>query len=474
MEAYYRILNRLSPTSRLSLTSEKLTASVDLDMIIDARFRFNEDVSWYPQQSKINPFLAFTIQAFVVDSLQLYFEPTFSVKHGVRGNYGYGIFDTNIPLNSYHFDAAYWPMKAFASVGGSWWNFYIGRDHLSWGTAHSGGLVYSYDTHFYDFAYLSFFTPHFKYSVIVNHLPLWLGNSLFNEPPIWDTWDNNRYTMQRYFYLHRIDISIKNKFSLSLMEGVMVGNSPLELRYLNPITVFHSMYSWRDYPPWEPGKDITEASMVGSILSLEVNWNILTSLAVYGQFMMNQFALPHELAIHDQGPNSFGILAGAHYSHSFNTWGSLFHLEFVYTDPYAYILSSPFSSFLYMVEIPGNYSAYLLGHSRDTILLTAGAKFFNKDNTLSFSGNLSWITSGVHNKDRLTYDYEETPEAFNKRTPSGIAENKFILSLGANWQPYCWLKLGANLTGIISINNNHISGNNTAGGQVSLSASLHY
>jgi len=473
MEVYYRILDRLSPQTRISFTSEKVSAFFNIDLLADIRVRFNEDVTWYSPQSKYDPFLSFTFQFFFIDSLQLYFEPSFSVRPfplDDERHREYKTFDTNVPYLLRHLEVEYWPIRTYASIGGSWWNFFIGRDHLQWGTSHSGSLVYSDDEHFYDFAYLSFFTPNLKYSIIINHLPLRLDSRLFDDPPEgWDENDNWR-SVHRYFYLHRIDLNFFNKLSFSLMEGVMVGNSPLELRYLNPFIPFHSMYPWRDYVKWEPYVDIGEGSMVGAFLSLEINWNIIKPLAVYGQFVMNQIEFPTEKKFGGYKPNSFGFLAGIHITQSFNTWDSLFFAEFVYTAPYAYILSSPYASF-----IQRDWSNYhLLGHSRDTVFLSAGAELFNNDKKLSFSAHFSWIASGELNKGMLTWNYEETEESFNKISPSGIAENKFILSLSANWQPYNWLSFGTNINGIYSVNNKHLSGDNKASGQISLSAGFHY
>jgi len=478
IEAYYRILDRLSPSARISFTGSRASAFLDIDLITEVKVRFNQEISWYPHKYANEPFLGFTFQFFFVDSLQLYFEPTFHVKSMSPNDHRYtdGYFDSNIPYKRYDFSVNYWPMKAFASVGGSWWNFYIGRDHLSWGTSHSGGLVYSDNMQFYDFAYLSLFSPFIKYSVIINHLPLYMNYNLFDgePPPGWDDPGNNR-SNHRYFYLHRLDFTVFSKASVSLMEGVMVGNSPLELRYLNPMIVFHSMYPWRDYGKWEPGENIGEGSTIGAFFSLEVNWNITEQLAVYGQFVMNQFALWLESAdVPDQPPNSLGYLAGAHYTHSFNTWGSLFYFEFVYTSPYAYILSSPYSSFIKMINISHNYHISLLGHSRDTVLLTAGAEFFNADKTLYFSGNFTWIASGELNKGGVFWIYSEASEAFSAKSPTGVAENKFILSLDAKWQLYSWLGFGASITGIYAVNNKHKAGSNAAGGQMSFSVSLNY
>jgi len=472
---YNRILSRLTPSLPfLSWSHENyFSASLNFDFTLEAKVRFNADVSWDSWDSAIVPLIKFPLQFFFFNVLHLFIEPAIGLRPGIPNT---GMFYTNIPIDSYHFNVEYWPFRAFVAAGGSWWNFQIGKDHLYWGSAHTGSMVFSNNSIFYDYARLSFFNKYFKYSFIINHMPLYLSNpnnpngfliddTLFQIPPAgWSDPENNS-SIHRYLYLHRIDVNLFERLSLSIMEGAMVGNSPLELRYLNPLLIFHSIYAWVDYEKWGPNG----GDMVGSILSAEINWNIIKSFSFYGQFIMNQFALPGEIAAEsNQPPNGMGFLAGVNFAHSFNTWNSIFFLEFIYTDPYLNMLGSPFSSF-----IQQNIDYYLISHSRDTISLTAGAEFFN-NSSLQLTGRFTWIASGEHNKNGLKWDWEVTEQAFNETTPSGTAENKFILSLGAGWKPYSWLSLNASITGIVSLNNAHISGNIQTGGQASLSVNIRY
>jgi hypothetical protein len=185
---------------------------------------------------------------------------------------------------------------------------------------------------------------------------------------------------------------------------------------------------------------------------------------------MNEFALQSEIdGGSQQPPNEFGFIGGLHFTHSFNTWGSIFYLEFIYTDPYLYMLSSPFGSF---IQQDWDYNKFI-GYPRDTVTVSAGAEFFNNDK-ISFSGSFSWISSGSHNKDGLKWDWEQSEKAWNEKTPTETAENKFILQLGAKWKPLPYLSLKANIAGIISLNNKHNPGVNAAGGQASLSVSFQY
>jgi hypothetical protein len=247
------------------------------------------------------------------------------------------------------------------------------------------------------------------------------------------------------------------------MEGMMSGDSPFQIRYLNPIIIFHDLFAWKDYPKWAPNG----GDMIGSIASIEINWSISENMAFYGQFVMNELMFPGLT----HGLPSYGFMAGVQYAHTFNSWGSVFFLEVFYTDPYLSILSSPFGSFIQMDRL-GNY--YYIGYPRDTVSVSAGANFFNND-TLRLSTNLSWIASGIHNKDNeIIWNWENNRVKRSERTPSGDAEHQFILSLGAGWKASEWIFLNLNLTGIYSHNNNNYPGKTAFGGQAQFSVSFRY
>jgi hypothetical protein len=471
-EIYYRVLNRLTPKEKLSFSHNIFTVMLNLNLTLEGNVNFNSDISLFPLDSTNTQFFSVPIRFFFHDFVQLYIEPSKTKNPDETGS-------TNIPFN---YDIEYLPIRSFGAVGGSWWNFQIGRDKLFWGTSHIGSLTFSDKSTLYDFARLSLFSTSVKYSFIVNQLPIKLDNSLFSDPDLdWSAPGNLTRTTERFYYLHRIDFSIKNKLNIGIMEGVMVGNSSLEIKYLNPLIIFHSLFSWLDYDEWAPSTDTKyrKGSMTGSFLSLELNWNVYKSLTFYSQIVMNEFSMPDEMIDMENplSPNGLGYLAGLHFTRSFNNWGSIFYLEFIYTDPYLYILSSPFASFiqqdLYTCGGIDYIRNKLLGYSRDTVTLSAGADFFNKDK-LKFSGSFSWISGGEHNKYGLKWDWETSKKAWNERTPSGIAENKFILCFEAKWKPLPYLILKTNITGILSFNNNNDSGVNEKGGLLSFSAGFHY
>ena len=475
METYQRIQKRINPSANISFSKGFFTSFLNINSILEGRFKFNSEISEYPQNPYISPVVSIPLRVFFANSMQLYVEPSVTKR---PDKYDLEIFDLNIPVNYFEYDESM-PLKFFAAAGGNWWNFRIGRDRLFWGTAHSGSLTFFDNSQYFDFMRLSLFSSVFKYSMIVNQLPLNLNRNLFdpdneNISTWWEDTANRSRSIHRYYYLQRIDVKLFNRISIGLMEGVMVGNSPLELRYLNPLRIFHSLFSWEDYDTWQPPplyENIKHGDMVGSILSLEINWNIIKNLSLYGQFVMNEFAEKGEKQRNpNQPPNGMGYLAGLQYAFPFYTWTSIFFLEFIYTDPYLNILSSPYGSFIQQNRYE---QFYYLGYPRDTLSLVFGANLFKNDN-INLSGVFSWISSGEHNKHGLIWDWERTSRAFNETTPSGTAENKFIISLKAGLKPMSWMSIKASVAGIISLNNQHISGNSQTGGQASISVGFHY
>ena len=469
-EAYFRVLERLNPKSNISWEEGIFHGSLNVNSTLVGRTRFNDEISLHPHYPKIVPFAAFPLKLSFAEAFQLYIEPSAAIR---PDEYGKNTGDFNIPTGYYTYNESN-PLRAFAAAGNSWLNFQIGRDRLYWGSGHTGGLVFSDNSQFFDFARLSVFGTNFKYSLVVNQMQLELNQNLFrNDSKINSDWledpDNMTRSIHRYFYLHRFDFSIKDRVSIGIMEGVMVGNSPLELKYLNPVMLFHALFSWEDYDTWDNPEDWEMGDINGSILSLEINWNIVKNFAAYGQFVLNDFAAPGEKGL--QPPNGLGYMAGIQYAHSFNIWASIFFLEFIYTDPYLNLLSSPFASFIQMNRF-NQY--YFLGYPRDTVTVTLGTRFFNND-FLSFSASFSWIASGELNSGgTLKWDWELSEQARNKVTPTGITENKYILSIGAGWKPHPFVFLQANIAGIISVNNNHIDGETAVGGQATFSVGFHY
>ncbi|MDR2782357.1 MAG: capsule assembly Wzi family protein [Treponema sp.] len=446
--AYNRVMKAINPVPLYS--NGFLGVDAHIQAGVEARVRTNPAIPWTQNVKDSPPLLELPINIYAADKAQLFIDPLLARSRSYYDETGTYV-GSNIPLDAGQIDISM-PLRAFFAAGGSWWNFEIGRDRLSYGLGRSGNMAVSDTPDYYDMARFSLFSQTVKYSFMVSQMPLMIHQIMGDEGVQEDTLTS---TTQRYLYVHRLDFRLFKRVSLGLTEGVMVGNAPLELRFLNPLAIFHSFAAWRDYGAWNKER----SDMVGSLFSLDASWAILPSLAAYGQFVMNEWSTPYELEHwpESQAPNATGFLAGLEYTRDLAGWAASFYAECMYSDPYLYVLSSPFASYIWMRRIsdsePLRYN--WIGHpeGRDTVMYTAGSSF-SKEN-LGFSLNIVFTQKGMHT---LQWDWNMGKEYSTQKTPSGIPENKLTLAIGSNWKPLAWLKLSARADGSVVFNHGHTSG----------------
>ncbi|MFO7849392.1 MAG: hypothetical protein R6V67_05490, partial [Spirochaetia bacterium] len=183
--------------------------------------------------------------------------------NGVTDNYTNLIFDDpNARID------LYFPFRSFISTGSRHWNLQFGRDSLSWGNAHSGNMMLSDYSDFYDFIGLSFYGKRIK---LTNIFAVMDPISPSGDPMDGETPDTNSYA----FMGRRLDIRITERVLLSLNEAVTLIDIEGELvRDLNYLMIFHN-------------RMIPDRS--NSLLSAELSVNPWKNLNFYGQFAMDEF-----------------------------------------------------------------------------------------------------------------------------------------------------------------------------------------
>ncbi|MDR3343236.1 MAG: capsule assembly Wzi family protein [Treponema sp.] len=466
-EAYIRIQNKLHPQTIIS--DSLFSFSVHITAAAEGRLRTNAAIPW-TQGDTASPFmLSIPLNFYFANRVQLNLEPILAADpsfYETDGSWG-----TNIPYKIERIDMNM-PLRGFFAAGGAWWNFQLGRDRLSFGAGRTGNLVISDTPDYYDFVRTAFFSPHFKYSILISQMPLSLANMNIDKTKYAITDKTVTETVQRYIYVHRMDIKPLKNVSVALTEGLMVGNAPLELRYLNPFAIFHNFFPWQDYDSWAAGYDMT-----GSIFSCDVEWTIIPSLAVYGQFVLNEFSTSYELARwpDTQPPNALGYLAGIEYLRGFTGWRAVFYGEFVYTDPYLYVNNSPFASYIWMRRLSDITSKDLryqwIGYpdGRDALVFAAGSSFFKEDR--AFSVDLAFIRKGEHT---IRWDWGIGTPYTDERTPTGTAENKLTATIKGMWKPLSWITLSGTIAGSMIFDMGHTKGTNAYGLETILSLALTY
>jgi hypothetical protein len=261
-----------------------------------------------------------------------------------------------------------------------------------------------------------------------------------------------RESMNRYLYLHRLDFKPIDTLSIGASEAMVVGDSPIQLRYLNPLMIMHNFFSGYDNKTWAGGE-----LMDNMALSLELGWSPFPSFRLHGQVVIDEMATFTEPGDSDVSPNGMGYLAGLEYSRSFEQWAMLGYGEFVYTDPYLYVDNSPFGALVWwrrkVGTSGGRYRYRWIGHpqGRDMIQFAAGLRFARAD-LLVLNADFAFVRQGEHT---IVWDYANGAQYAGERTPTGTAENTLSLALNAEWKPVRLITLLGGVTGIILINPAH-------------------
>jgi hypothetical protein len=429
---YDRIREALKPDP--GYTSGPLTARADLDAALDANYRTNEDIPWVLGYQKRPSFLDLSAQAWI--GSWAYGYTSASLKRDYRAvndklselsipNF------TSLPIDFEDTDGSF-PFRAFGAAGGDYWNFRIGRDKLSLGSMGDDNLVVSSSVEWYDYARLAFFFRDFEYSGYL----VQLGS-------------------ERNLYMHRVDFLCFDRLSVGITEGMLVGNASPQLRYFNPLMIFHGYQAWHDDTISNPTSGgvavdpVTYASItgVGSMLGVELNYTpfrYFTFIAQYqfnaGRDLIKMLLWPN--AVSDM-PNSAAYLLGAKLRAPL--WSGFVRGELcgVYSEPFDMILGNDLVSYIYRRELNSNspgdeqYAQEWIGFSEgpDCILVSGKLGYESLDKK-ELDLALSYRWKGQNDFDTV---YAWTTANAAERTPTGIVEGRFrigptgSLQLGSLW-----------------------------------------
>jgi len=352
------------------------------------------------------------------------------------------------PTNWYEDDAyvdMQFPFRAFVAAGGPNWSLSLGRDRFSWGVGETGNLIVSDSPDYHDFARLTGYWRRFKYS------GLWLGLAsqydTYNAPPQ-NTTDN--YTNSpRNFLLHRIDMAVLDRLSVSIMEGILVGGVPLDLVYFNPVMIFHNLFRWHD---------------ASSILALEAAFNPWRYMELYGEFVLNEFATPFEQQRYpaDATPNAFGCLAGARARVPLGAGYLDGGGEFVYVNPWMYIRENDLTSYGWhryqWSDVPGStqWVSACLGYGEGSdSAVAAGWVGYEVPGAYSIGVDFRMSWKG---ENTLDTNWTKGADAAALVAPTGLPERRMVLHARASVTPLEWLTVGCHLYGISTWNLGHAAG----------------
>ncbi|AEV29091.1 hypothetical protein SpiGrapes_1278 [Sphaerochaeta pleomorpha str. Grapes] len=210
------------------------------------------------------------------------------------------LFSTNAITADTQFYAN-WPNNSQITLGSNWWNVSMARGAIRWGNGKSGDLVIGGHINLQNTLRFDFFSNGFKMELLY----------LFLE-------DHEDEVNQRIFMGRRFEFEPFTRLRATITENVMYRGPSLEMKYLNPTSIYHNYYNSEKF---------------NSIASLEINFAPCKGFSLYGQFALDQYQMSNET---DSVANAMGRLIGAEYSWLSKEGIFSTSMEYVLTDPSLY------------------------------------------------------------------------------------------------------------------------------------------
>ncbi len=408
----YRAIEKDLKKKTLARHRDGLALNASLEMNIEGYYHTDEDAQWLHGYEERLPMLDIPLEAWLGNILYANVTLTIREEHCLvseaAGNY------SNVISSLYEL-AGYTPFKAFFALGGKHWSLRFGRDVLSWGNGFTGNMVLSDYADFHDSLYFTTYWDFFKFSAAYVNLDPWLTPAEedagvgVNEP-------------YKAFFGHRVEFILFRRLNVALTETVIFGNYYPELRYLNPLMIFHN---------W----NIPKRS--NSLMSLELDYNPYRWVNIYGQVAMDEYQTSYEIEAGDGGnPRAMGYIAGAE---TFLPLGRGYleaGFEWAQTDPWLYNREHPLLNFVNRRRIWSFYSdSYMY--------VDKPLGYYTGPDSRVLSFRLGYSVSGAYStmlevrlvaqgENDLHTDYpsdSESAAASRMTTPTGTPQQTLILHL---------------------------------------------
>lgn len=362
--------------------------------------------------NKMKPFFQFNWETFATDTFYSYvgIDARNTFYGNEKGDIGYSNFSTNLLFfQDFSFNGSIlspnFPQRGFVSFGAKNWNMQLGKDRLSWGNGETGNFAISDNIPAHNFARFSTFFDSYKYSFLTSFFPH--QQMYYHSDGSWSNKSTQGKEIQglRFYLAHRIEGRFfGDKLSLSLTEAIIYqsDDGTVNPRVFNPVDVFHNYYI---------------RSNANSTLVFELDYTPIKKLNLYGQIIIDEFAVPGEgigKERTEQYPNAMGYMIGAKTSFELNKGVFYGSFETVKTDPFLYLRYNKdpeevnpkgygidyvvaFSEFNNIRK--SHYEEYYLGYQYggDALVFNLNAGWNNYKN-LSIEGNLFYMLHGTMDK----------------------------------------------------------------------------
>ncbi len=300
----------------IKLTSDIFKFGIEPSLNFSGFSKTNNDIDWvydrYERSQVIEAPVSFTLADFITMRMDLCL--------GMNNNTAIqNDIYSNVPVTEDALDINF-PDTGYFSIGRkitkkTGVSFQLGRGMRNIGRSLNGSMIWSDHLTGVSYGQLNIYSPDIRYSGFVS-----------------------QFNVDRYMYVHQFDFRLFKKFTFTALEGIFV-NAPMELRFLNPLTIFHGMAPWRDYENTEYDSE----SHTSAYLGLKFQFIPIENLKFYGMFAMTQYQTPFENSNYPDNvtPNGMGGQLGGKYNHAFGKGRLTFALEGSYAQPYLYIKESP-------------------------------------------------------------------------------------------------------------------------------------
>ena len=269
------------------------------------------------------------------------------------------------------------------------------------------------------------------------------------------------------FLAHRTEFRITERLNLTVNEAIVFGNKFLNITELNPMFVFHNLFS----PEYS-----------NAIASLEADYTLARGLNIYAQLAVDEFQVPG-VEGEDTRPGANGLLSGLKFIKPVDTGYITFNSEFAFTDPYFYNRWHPLTRFTNRRRMWSNiepdgyeYINKPIGyeHGPDAIIMFSKIEYAHKD-IYTASLETRYSLKGELNDsldDPLSYDCGS--DASSKTTVTGTAEKELVTALHTVLFPEKKLSWGADFYWINIQNYRHDSGRTVNDIELALSGKLRF
>lgn len=484
---YHDLMSYFTDNSRFMVNTGAIALSGEVKFTPELYYKSNEDIDWsfryfYKDNILSAPVIIDTANTFTIETDLFLGKNYWAIKDS--GNW------TNLQLDSNDMEFL-WPKTAYLSVGHkifgkSCFNFQIGKGGMSIGDSETGSVILSPDFETEGYAQLSFYSPQIRY-----------------------TGDVIQVDVNRYLYLHRVDLRPFKCIQLGTIEGTYI-NAPFEIRYLNPLMIMHSTTPWIGYDDYnETAADGKEKyygeSRVCAYLAFTLDWAITKNVRMFGLFAQNEIQMPGEKDSlrGKMFPDGIGGQLGFEVKIPVKTEGYWYAgMEGLYTTPWLYIkhdadwslyrrrydnlmhtawpintwIGTQFGPDTIAGQIRGGYEKpgewKLEGLYRFAVQGENSFNLFNNPDgtTTAVDGHYHYYP--VAGYDSGYYTADEAIALAEETTPTGIPQYTHRIQVQGSYKVLQWLEVSGRTGYAFIANCNHIEGNFQHGIEFAVSASF--